>query len=379
MLDPSDTSRPVGLNPLARAGKSSALIADDILGVFRKLYGSYFGPRTQDILHAGLLTLMTVPNMSLCALPALYTDAEFRSRLVARTKSDPLGLGSFWQWYEGLSPGERNTAIAPVMNKLRAFLLRPSIRLVMGQGAPKFAISDVFTKRKVLLVNLAKGSLGPEASQLFGSLVVSQVWQAAQGRANIPPERRRPAFVYVDEMQDYLSLPTDIGDVLAQARGYGVGLILAHQNLGQLPRDLKSGIMANARSRVCFQLEHDDAYIMAKRGELLTPGDFEKLPVHHIYAKLVHNGQVSDWMSGETLPPSEPTSDPSVLRQLSRERYGMAASEVEAELRGIISRDAHTNVPVTATESATIGRKKLGLGDIIDNQISYRDILGRMS
>jgi hypothetical protein len=353
ILDPSDASRPVGLNPLARHDQPGSLIADDILSIFRGLYGSYFGPRTQDVLHAGLLTLTSAPGMSLCTLPILYTNPAFRWRLV-NALHDPLGLGSFWSWFDTISDSERNAVLAPVMNKLRAFLLRPAMRRVIGQGRPKFNMSDVFTKRKILLVNLAKGNLGSEASQLFGSLVVSQVWQAIQGRSKLPAASRTPAFVYVDEVQDYLHLPTDVADVLAQSRGYGVGMILAHQHLNQLPADLKSGVMANARSKICFQLGHDDAVVMAKSSKVLTPGDFENLNRYHVYAKLVANGEVLPWASGKTLAPPKATSDAAAIRALSRERYGRDSAEVEAELGGLIAGIE------TEKKRVLIGRKKIG-------------------
>jgi len=98
---------------------------------------------------------------------------------------------------------------------------------------------------------------------LLGSLVVSQLWQAALGRAAVPGDKRAPIMIFIDEFQDYLHLPTDVADVLAQARGLGVGLTLAHQHLAQLPPSLRSAVLANARSRVCFQLGSEDARLVA--------------------------------------------------------------------------------------------------------------------
>lgn len=357
VLDPSDMMYPVGLNPLENTHKDAALIADNILAIFRKLYGSYFGPRTQDILHAGILTLLRNFEPNLCALPLLYTNADFRSNLI-RNLHDPLGLGSFWQWYETLSASERNAAIAPVMNKLRQFFLRPNMRYVLGQSSPKFSLGDVFTKNKVLLVSLGKGSMGSEASQLFGSLVVSKIWQEAQRRVKVPTEKRSPVFLYIDEVQDYLHLPMDINDVLTQARSYGLGMILAHQHLGQLPKDLKTGVLSNARSKICFQLTHEDAGVMSETSSILTPEDFENLPKHHIYAKLVKNGHVANWVSGVTLPPNEATSNPEDIRKLSREQYGRLASEVDAALGTKIAFTIHSPTS-DISGNPVIGRRKL--------------------
>ena len=85
------------------------------------------------------------------------------------------------------------------------------------------------------VLSLAKGLIGPEAAALLGSLFVAELWQAILGRARLPLERRQTVSVYADEFQDYVHLPTDMADALAQARGLGVGLTLAHQHLAQLP------------------------------------------------------------------------------------------------------------------------------------------------
>jgi hypothetical protein len=269
VLDPSDEA-PVGLNPLARASRSPELAADGVLAVFRSLYADSWGPRTEDILHASLLTLGSREDVSLLYLPLLLTNPGFRRSLTAKLR-DPVALGPFWAWYEGISDAERQAAVAPVMNKLRAFLLRPAMRAVLGQARPKFALRQVFTERKVLLVSLAKGLLGQETAALLGSLVVAQMWQATLAQASVAPAKRQAVQLYIDEVQDYLRLPTDLADALAQARGLGVGFTLAHQFLGQLSPAMRAAVLANARSRVCFQLGLDDATVMARLHPQLGP------------------------------------------------------------------------------------------------------------
>src|SRR6185312_8248805 len=110
-----------------------------------------------------------------------------------------------------------------------------------------------------------------------GSLVVAQLWQAIQARAAVPVSKRQPVLVYIDEVQDYLHLPTDLGDALAQARGFGVGFTLAHQFLGQLPLPMRAAMLSNTRSKVCFQLAQEDAVQMAKGHPELGPEDFTSL------------------------------------------------------------------------------------------------------
>lgn len=339
VLDAAD-SAPVGLNPLITCGQRVEVVADGILSVFKALYADAWGPRTQDILHACLLTLARLPDATLVMLPLLLTNPGFR-RSLTRDLHDPLALGPFWAWYESLSDGERNQAIAPLMNKLRQWLLRPSLRAVLGQRQPRFDLRQVFTERKILLVPLRSGILGPEAASLLGSLVVAQLWQVTQERTAIPAERRHPVMVVIDEVENYLHLPTDLGDALAQARGLGVGFTLAHQFLGQLPAAMRGAVTSNARSKVCFQLAQEDAVQMAKGHPELTPQDFTALGQYQVYASLFAHGAVTPYASGVTLPPSTPTSDPTVIKRRSRQRYGRPLDEIEAGFAALLAGDEH--------------------------------------
>ena len=346
VLDPTETDYPIGLNPLLSRGRRPELVADQVLAVFHGLWSSNWGPRLQDILHSSLLTLAGRGDASLCVLPALLTNPAVRRRLLAGV-DDPIALEPFWAWFEAISDAERQQAIAPVLNKLRPFLLRRSVRAIVGQIEPRFRIDEVFTKRKVVLVSLAKGLIGPEAAALLGSLFVAELWQAVLGRGAIAPERRHPVVVYADEFQDYVHLPTDMADALAQARGLGVGLTLAHQHLTQLPANLRAAVMANARSRVCFQLAADDAQTMARfAGEKLEPSDFQRLPRFEAYAQLVVGGEVADFASLRTMPLSAPSSDPATIRRLSRERYGRPVEQVEAEIRRLVEGEPNDEGPL---------------------------------
>jgi Type IV secretion-system coupling protein DNA-binding domain len=335
VLDAAD-SAPVGLNPLADHQGRPEVTADLLLSVFKALYADAWGPRTQDILHACLLTLGRRDDATLVMLPLLLTNPGFRRSLTTGLR-DPLALEPFWAWYDNLTEGERAQVIAPLMNKLRQWLLRPSLRAVLGQRQPRFHLRQVFTERKILLVPLRKAILGPEAASLLGSLVVAQLWQTIQARAGIPATKRHPVMVYIDEVQDYLHLPTDLGDALAQARGFGVGFTLAHQFLGQLPLPMRAAVLSNTRSKVCFQLAQEDAVQLAKGHPELGPEDFTSLGRFQVYASLFARGAVTPYASGQTLPPSAPSGDPQRIKQLSRERYGRPLDEIEAGFAALLN------------------------------------------
>jgi hypothetical protein len=329
LIDPSD-DQPVGLNPLALGGRSPELVADQLLGLFHSMYAGSWGPRTSDILGSALLTLARIPGMTLAALLVLLTDANFRRRVVSKVQ-DPIGLGPFWATYESWSEQQRSEAIAPSLNKLRPLLLRPEVRAIIGQSRPRFELRQIFTSRKILLVNLSRGVLGPETSTLLGALLVSQLWQAILGRTAVAPERRHPVTIVLDEFQSYLHLPVDLADALAQARGLGASFHLAHQYLHQLDPAMRSSVLANAQSRVAFRLPSEDARVLAS-GSALAPEDFGSLGAFQAYAQLVAGEAIQPWCSLTTLPAPEPISDPDEVRAMSRQRYGVDRAAVEAEL-----------------------------------------------
>ena len=333
VIDPM-SDLPVGINPFAEPG-SAELIADGLLAVFKTVYADSWGPRLEDVLSSALITLARTPGSTLAMLPALLTDARVRRRFT-KNLHDPVGLEPFWKSYEAMSPELRAQVIAPVMNKLRPYLLRSSLRRTLGQAEPKFSLSELFTKRSIVLVNLNKGLLGTEGSRLLGSLVVSQLWPLILARASVPADKRHIVNVFIDEVQDYLALPTNLADAFAQARGLGVGFTVAHQYRRQLPNALLAGLDSNARSVVAFGLDHEDATALARRAPDLEAEDFMALGRYEIYLTLMHQGQATGWFSGRTLAPSEPISDAAKLLRASLERYGRRGTDVDREIEQAI-------------------------------------------
>lgn len=332
LLDPSDRDRPVGLRLFD--GRESETAVDALVHLLREQFSGSWGPRTQDILMASLTTLARSPGMTLVELPALLSDASFRREVTTPFRGD-MAVGAFWQWFESLSEAERTQVIAPVLNKVRAFTMRSSLRRILGQSDPQLHMRDVFTRRNIVLVALKAGEIGPELAGLLGGLVVSQLWQAAQERTRVSPERRHPVMVYLDEFQTYLRLPTDLADVLAQARGLGLGLTLAHQHLGQLSDpSIRSAVMQNARSKIVFQSGTEDASTLAKSlGGGLAPEDIIALGRYEAYARLMHTGSSTAPGSLVALPPSDGLGSAASTRSASRSNFGRDAALIDEQIR----------------------------------------------
>lgn len=354
VIDPSSPC-PVGFNPLGFTSyRNKALIADAVLSVLREIWADSWGVRIQDILSASLLTLSEIDGTTLLWLQPLLTDGNFR-RKVTRHVTDRVALLPFWAQFEALSELQRRQQIEPVLNKLRQFTLRLGLRNVLGQAHPKFSLMDLFTQRKIVLVPLNKGIVGGETARLLGSLIVGLTWTLALGRASIPSERRHLVSVYIDELQDYLSLPTDLSDALAQARGLGVGMTLAHQYRDQLPPEVRAGVDANCRNKIVFGLNSKDAKDMAAMAPELSAEDFMMLPRYQIYTSFQQNGRSTGWVMGRTLPPTPALRDPAEIYARSMETYGTPAEETEEEYLKITT---NYSAPGPDQGDTPIGRRK---------------------
>jgi hypothetical protein len=292
IIDP-DQPHPACFNPLATTGPDGGdphLAVDNIVGIFSKIFGRHWGPRIDDTLRVSCLTLMRRPNPTLSMVPRLLNERTYRLDRI-RDLNDPEGLKGFWTWYDSMNDGLRAQVIGPVLARLRAFLLRDFVKDVIGNAQSSFQMADILDGG-ILLCRLPKGILGEDTARILGSLIVARTWQAAIARAAIPEDRRRDATLYIDECHNFLTLPGSVDDMLAEARGFRLGLVLAHQDLAQLPRETQAAVSANARSKIYFNVEPDDARQLAKHTlPEVDEHDLAHLDVHTAAARLLVGGR----------------------------------------------------------------------------------------
>jgi len=346
LLDPTDTEYAVGFNPFAGDADPS-LIADQLGELFQRLWEDFWGPRTAQLTHMGLLTLARRPRSTLLDLPRLYLDPAFRAKVLAGL-DDPIGLGPDWQWFESLPAREQTAVVSPLLNKARQFVARPGIRAIVGQFAPRLTMREIIEQRKVLLVNVPKGLIGNETAQLLGCLVLTAVWQAATQRAALAPSERHPFSVYADEIQDFAAAPIPWDEMFAQGRKYGLSLTAAHQNLEQLPKELREVMLANARSKAVFALSASDAKVMERLfAPSLMAADLQALDPYTVAAQVaLDNGATARPVTLTTPPPAAPLGTAAAVRAASRANYARPRADIESTLRRQAAGHSQRRAPV---------------------------------
>ena len=309
LIDPEDPDAAPVLNVLS--GPDPDLAVDNLVGIFRSIFSAFWGPRTDDVLRSACLTLLrhaaaTGTSTSLADVPRLLADDEFRKPRVAVVSGDTVGLGGFWSAYEQMSEASKAQVVGPVMNKLRAFLLRDFVRSVVGRPDSSFDMGQVLDGG-ICLVRLPKGILGEETARLLGSFVVAKVWQTTTHRARLGQAARVDASLVVDEAQNFLHLPRSFDEMLAEARGYRLSMVLAHQHLGQLPRELREAVSANARTKVWFSMSPEDAHALSRHvAPEISEHDLSHLGAYTAAARLVVDGEETPAFTLRTRPAPPP-------------------------------------------------------------------------
>lgn len=338
VIDPISAS-PVGFNPLHTQGRDPSVTADTLLGIFESIFKENWGIRTADVLSAAFLTLARIPDANLLWLHPLLTNPSFRKKVISQ-HPDALGTDPFWRQYDAKKPEAQAVEIAPVLNKIRQLILRPGLRAVLGQTTPRFDIGDLFTKKRIVIVNLNRGLLGGDAAKLLGTLLIGQLWSRILARQALPEKQRHVVGIYIDEVHDFLSgLPTDLSDALAQARSLGAGFVLAHQYRSQLSPVMVQAVEANTRNKIYFGMNGLDAAATAKLMPGLVQQDLMLLPRFQAYANVMQHGENTGWISIRTSLPTRVSQDPVESYAASQERYGVPAEQTERELVQLIYPD----------------------------------------
>jgi len=295
-----DASHPLGFNPLESVPpRKRPLAASGMLEVFKKIWADSWGPRSEHLLRNALLALFDQPQATLGDVLRLLDEPAFRKHAADRVANPQ--VRNFWlREYERYPARFRAEAIAPIQNKVGAFLANPILCAILTQPNSAFDLREVMDNGKIFLINLAKGKVGEDAAALLGALLVSRIGLAALSRADTLEKERHDFFVYLDEFQSFTTL--SLANMLSELRKYHVSLILAHQYLGQVEESIRDAILGNAGTLISFRVGLTDAELLQR--EFLPEfrdADLVNLPNYHIYLRMMIDGVVSRPFSAVTL------------------------------------------------------------------------------
>lgn len=205
----------------------------------------------------------------------MFLDKNFRNSVISNV-SDP-HVRDFWTKefptmnYKGAVDG-----VAPIANKLGGFLAHPLVRKAVCEPDEPLRFRKIMDEGQFLIVNLAKGRLGADVSNILGGMIISSLTNAAYSRQDLPETVRRPFFLYADEFHSFTT--SAFAGMLSELRKYGLGLILAHQHTYQLDRSILEAILGNVGTLIGFRLGATDAPLIARQLGTTLPHDLSVQP-----------------------------------------------------------------------------------------------------
>lgn len=336
-LDPADTNFPIALNILeSESGEQPYLITSHLMAVFGRIWAGSWSSRMEYILNNTLLALLETPGNTLLGVIKMLTDEVYRGKTVEKLK-DPL-VKNFWQKeFESFNSRYQQEAISPILNKIGQFFSSSMMRNILGQTKSTVNLRHIMDNKKILIVNLSKGKLGEDSSNLFGSLLVAKLQTAAMSRVDIAEDKRTDFFMYVDEFQNFTT--DSFASILSEARKYRLNLILAHQYISQLTESgnnkVKNAIFGNVGTMLTFRLGANDSQEIAKEFlPKVTAQDLIRLNPTEIAIKLSIKGRLIEPFVAKTIPPIFKLLDGSrdFIIDMSRRQYAKKRDLVEIEI-----------------------------------------------
>jgi len=230
----------------------------------------------------------------------LLTQAEFRNHVIGYVTD--LALRDFWyKEFLPLPAHIKSESISPIVNKTGLLMTHPLIRNIFGQSKSSLDFGNIMDTQKIFIANLSKGHLGEVGTQFLGSMLLTQFQTASLARARQPEAARTPFYLYIDEMHSFMTL--SFADILAESRKYGLCLFLTHQYTDQLEENIRTAILGNVGTLICFRIGTNDADILENEFyPVFTKTDLIALPQYSIYLKLLIDGTTSQPFSAVTLP-----------------------------------------------------------------------------
>ncbi len=337
-FNPADIDWPIAFNVMEKVdSKNRHLVASGLIGVFKKIWADSWGPRLEYVLRNAILALLEYPGSTLLGVPRMLVDKPYRQKVVKKI-TDPV-VRSFWIDEFSRYPDKFQVeAIAPIQNKIGQFLSSSLVRNIVSQTKSSIDLREVMDKKKILIINLAKGRIGEDYSALLGAMMITKIQLAAMARVDIAESEREDFYLYVDEFQNFAT--ESFANILSEARKYRLNLTIAHQYIGQLATDqntvVRDAVFGNVGTIITFRVGATDAEYLEKEFEpVFMMNDLVNLAKYNVYLKLMIDGVTSDAFSATNLPPlSEELKkgNREKIIKISREKFATPRLVIEEKI-----------------------------------------------
>jgi len=288
-----------GYNPLTYVQEQyRPLVASGIIEALKKQWSDAWGVRMEHLLRFALLALLSHHGSSLADIVPMFTDKAFRRTVLQSTTNKQ--VLAFWKnEYPKMNYKNAFDGVAPIANKLGAFLSNPIVRKALCDPDRPLRLRRIMDEGTPLVINLAKGRLGSDVSDVLGGLILSLTAQAAYTRIEVPEHRRNPFMVYADEFHNFTT--ETVAGMLSELRKFKLGLVLSGQYLSQSSTAVQDAIFGNVGNIITFRCGVQDSRTLVNQLELRSSADLIGLPNYRMFVKLMVRGEQTRAFSAQSL------------------------------------------------------------------------------
>lgn len=332
LIDPSDIEYPIGFNLLhAESEAEKMVLSSDLVSAFAEHATAWGDQMTSVLSNAVNAFLYSSKGGTLIELKRFLLEKKFRESFL-ESVDDP----SILYYWEHDFPMLRSGSLSPLLTRIDTFL-RPAIIRYMLAQKKGVDFKKALEQKKILLIKLSQGLIGEDNSYLLASIFLSKLLQCAQGRQSLPKEARHPYYVYLDEFQNFLT--PSITQILSGARKYGLGLILAHQELAQIDKPkILGSVISNPYIRICFRLGDTDAKRLESTFDSFEMKDLQSLRVGEAIMRV--GGVSNDFTINSYAPPPKNKQAVAIVRDEivahTRKHYGTSKEAVEVIIHSLL-------------------------------------------
>lgn len=219
--------------------------------LFKSLLNEQHNPKLERVLRFSLYVLMTAQTMSLDALKRFVTDIEYRNQLLDHVKGYvPENIVRFFGTdFNEIRTKYYNEAISPIASLVDEMQMQPSLA---GNDQNATSLGQIINNNFLTTFSLNKVSMGEKVVKTIAGLLIQQIFLLAQARAF-----NQKVILIVDEVS-VVQNPA-LSSILAEARKFGLSVILTQQYFGQIEKDLQAAIFTNVYNYYVFKVSEEDA------------------------------------------------------------------------------------------------------------------------
>jgi len=338
-FDPGMTDRPMGFNVMeCERDDQKDFVTSSIINLMYKLYDPYktgiVGPRFEHAIRNIMLTVMTEPGATFIEIVRCLTDPSYVQALLPNVK-DPMVKRYWTDQIANTNEFHKSEVLDYIVSKFGRFITNTMMRNIIGQSTSSFNFRRAMDEGKILIINLAKGSIGEENSAFLGLVLIPKILMAAMSRQDTPEPERKDFYLYVDEFQNFAT--QDFAVIMSEARKYHLNLIVGNQFISQMDDEIKNAVFGNVGSICSFRVGISDAgFLVNQFRPEFNEHDLLNLPIGNTYLKTMINGVPQSPFSlnitaDEVKKPGN-RELAEMVKKLSSLKYGRPKELIEAEI-----------------------------------------------